>query len=54
MGGGEDVREEEGEEKARGVFLFACVAQKAGRHSLARTAWDKYLAVRYFHGAVAE
>lgn len=53
MEGGEDAREEEGEGEARGVFLFACVAQKAGRHALARTAWAKYLAVRYFRGAVA-
>ena len=36
----------EADVQRRYLFLLACLAQKAHRYSLARPAWEKYLATR--------
>lgn len=35
---------------ARDIFVLAFLAQKAGKHTLARAAWQKYVTIRFVGG----
>lgn len=36
-----------GEAEQGHVFMLACLAQKAKKYAMARTAWEKYIAARW-------